>query len=178
MCSSDLKKANPGLYKSVKAQVLGLGYGMGAGRYRETAAKDGIILTEEEAQSTVRQWRTLNPKIVDFWGAFDGDIKAAVLDKSHVLKVEMPTGDYLRHFGIKYWSKEDVDPETGDKVVKRGWESITTQGDYSPNSKQPNLWGGTMTENVTQRMARDVMAEAVLRLEDAGLPVEIGRAHV
>jgi DNA polymerase len=34
-----------------------------------------------------------------------------------------------------------------------------------------NLWGGAMTENVTQRMARDVMAEAILRVEAAGFPV-------
>ena len=43
-------------------------------------------------------------------------------------------------------------------------------------SKQPNLWGGTMAENVTQRMARDVLAEAVVRLENAGLPV-VFHAH-
>jgi len=39
-----------------------------------------------------------------------------------------------------------------------------------------NLWGGVLVENVTQRMARDVLAEAVLRLEDAGFPV-IFHAH-
>jgi DNA polymerase len=179
-----LKKANPHLYKSVKAQVLGLGYGMGASRYKETAAKDGIILTDEEAKATVSTWRKLNPEIIKFWGQMDETIKAATMDRSKLLEIEMPTGDKLRHFSVRYFSKAAVDPKTGmkitdldgDTVFKRGYESFTTKGDFTPMSKQPNLWGGTITENVTQRMARDVLAEAVIRLENAGLPV-VFHAH-
>ena len=179
-----LKKANPQLYKSVKAQVLGLGYGMGAGRYKETAAKDGIILTEAEAKATVSTWRKLNPEILKFWGQMDETIKAATMDRSKLLEIEMPTGDKLRHFSVRYFSKEAIDPKTGTKITdldgdtifKHGYESFTTRGDFTPMSKQPNLWGGTMAENVTQRMARDVLAEAVIRLENAGLPV-VFHAH-
>ena len=171
-----LKKANPHLYKSVKAQVLGLGYGMGAGRYKETAAKDGIILTDVEAKATVDMWRSLNPQIIAFWRSLDETIKAATLDKAKLLEIEMPTGDVLRHFTVRHFSKMTVDPETGEKATKRGYESYTTRGDFTPMSHQPNLWGGTLTENVTQRMARDVLAEAVIRLEEAGLPV-IFHAH-
>jgi DNA polymerase len=171
-----LKKANPHLYKSVKAQVLGLGYGMGAGRYKETAAKDGIILSDAESKQTVEKWRQLNSKVVGFWRSLDESIKASLLDRSNLLEIEMPTGDYLRHFHLKHWSKKVVDEDTGEESYKRGYESYTTKGDFTPMSKQPNLWGGTLCENVTQRMARDVLAEAVLRLEDAGLPV-VFHAH-
>lgn len=171
-----LKKADPHLYKSVKAQVLGLGYGMGPGRYRETAAKDGILLSDAEAKQTVDIWRRLNPKVVGFWRTLDEDIKKAVLDRSNLLEVVMPTGDYLRHFFVKHWSKKTADEDTGEETFKRGYESFTTKGDFTPLSKQGNLWGGTLCENVTQRMARDVLAEAVLRLEDAGLPV-VFHAH-
>ena len=171
-----LKKANPGLYKSVKAQVLGLGYGMGAGRYKETAAKDGIVLTDEEAKATVDTWRKLNPKIIEFWRQMDETVKAATMDRAKLLEVVMPTGDKLRHFGVRHFSKPITDPDTGEVTTKRGYESFTTKGDFTPMSKQPNLWGGTMAENVTQRMARDVLAEAVIRLENAGLPV-VFHAH-
>jgi len=151
-----LKKANPGLYKSVKAQVLGLGYGMGAGRYKETAAKDGIVLTDEEAKATVDTWRKLNPKIIEFWRQMDETVKAATMDRAKLLEVVMPTGDKLRHFGVRHFSKPITDPDTGEVTTKRGYESFTTKGDFTPMSKQPNLWGGTLAENVTQRMARDV----------------------
>jgi DNA polymerase len=171
-----LKKANPGLYKSVKAQVLGLGYGMGAGRYKETAAKDGIVLTDEEAKATVDTWRKLNPKIIEFWRQMDETVKAATMDRAKLLEVVMPTGDKLRHFGVRHFSKPITDPDTGEVTTKRGYESFTTKGDFTPMSKQPNLWGGTLAENVTQRMARDVLAEAVIRLENAGLPV-VFHAH-
>jgi DNA polymerase len=171
-----LKKADPHLYKSVKAQVLGLGYGMGAGRYKETAAKDGITLTDLEAKATVVQWRNLNQHIVQFWGQMDQLVREACLDKAKNLEIQMPTGDVLRHFGVRAFSRNYTDEETGEVTTKKGYESFTTKGDFSPMSKQPNLWGGTLAENVTQRMARDVMAEAVIRLEEAGLPV-VFHAH-
>jgi hypothetical protein len=106
----------------------------------------------------------------------DETIKAATMDKAKLLEVVMPTGDKLRHFGVRHFSKDVTDPETGEIAKKRGYESFTTKGDFTPMSKQPNLWGGTMVENVTQRMARDVLAEAVIRLENAGLPV-VFHAH-
>jgi len=43
-------------------------------------------------------------------------------------------------------------------------------------SRQPRLWGGTLTENVTQRMARDVLADSILRLDAAGFRV-VFHAH-
>ena len=174
--SAPLKKANPGLYKSVKAQVLGLGYGMGAARYKETAAKDGILMSNDEALATVSTWRKLNPQVVTFWKDMDETIKAATLDKSKILEITLPTEDKLQHFGVRHFTHTFTDPETEEEITKRGYESFTTKGDLSPMSKQPNLWGGTMAENVTQRMARDVLAEAVVRLENAGLPV-VFHAH-
>lgn len=148
-----LKQANPKLYKLVKAQVLGLGYGMGAGRFNESVPD----LTPFEAQDAVNDWRQRNPGVVTMWRAFDSVIREAVRSRERVLALQLPTGDYLRHFSVK--------------ACRGGFESITTRADYTPGSRQMNLWGGVLTENVTQRMARDVMAEAILRLEAAGLPV-------
>lgn len=169
-----LKKKDPFLYKSVKAQVLGLGYGMGAKKYMDTAARDGIILTPVEARVVVSKWRSLNPKIVRMWQGFDEMILETSLDDSHLLEIQLPSGDYLRHFGVRATAKNYGDED--EPKTKRGYESYTTKGDFGHTSHQPNLWGGVLTENVTQRMARDVMAEAVLRLESAGLPV-IFHAH-
>jgi len=121
-------------------------------------------MTAELAESTVRDFRASNPKITALWRRFDMLIRAAAMDKAKRLGIEMPTGDFLYHFNVR------------QKAGGGNYESYAVRGDYSERSKQGRLWGGVLTENVTQRMARDVLAEAVLRLEKSGFPV-IFHAH-
>lgn len=139
-------------YTKIKNESLGCGFGMGANKYMTYAN-----VPQEEAEAVVRGFRLGNKKITDFWAKLDGLIVNACRDKSHHLAMEMPSGDLLQHFHIR---------SSG-----RGYESFTVKGDFSQQSRQPRLWGGTLTENVTQRMARDVLAEAALRLEGGGFPV-------
>lgn len=152
-----MKKGDPALYHQTKGQVLGLGFGMGTDKYA-----DIMKLPREEADRQVKEWRKHNRKIVQLWGSLDKLISSACLSSDSNLEIEMPTGDVLRHFYVKRKGK--------------GYESYTTRGDFSATSRQPSLWGGTLTENITQRMARDIMAESVVRLEKAGFPV-IFHAH-
>lgn len=139
-------------YTKIKNESLGCGFGMGATKYQTYAN-----VPPEEAAAVVEGFRKGNPKIVQFWRKLDNLIVSAARDKARHLAMEMPTGDVLQHFSVR--------------ASGRGYESFTVKGDFSQNSRQPRLWGGTLTENVTQRMARDVLAEAVLRLENGGLPV-------
>lgn len=140
-------------YTLIKNEVLGLGYGMGAAKYETYAGVDAAT-----AKTTVENFRRANPKIVIQWRKFDELIKSAALEEDKLLQLEMPSGDYLRHFYVR--------PNRF-----RGYESYTTKGDFTHASHQDSLWGGTLTENVIQRFARDVMAEAVLRLDSAGFQV-------
>lgn len=149
-----MKQADPALYKKVKAQVLGLGYGMGVARFMEQLP--GV--SEEEASGMVKDWRSRNSKITGKWKAFDRLIMDTVRAKGdQTLTIQLPTGDTLSHFLV---------------AANRygGFRSITTRADLSPSSRQNNLWGGVLVENMTQRMARDVMGESILKLEDAGIP--------
>lgn len=139
-------------YTKVKNESLGCGYGMGAAKYTTYAKVD-----EAEAKSVIAGFRANNPKIVQFWRKLDNLISSAARDKSKHLAIDMPTGDMLQYFTVR------------PKV--KGYEGFVTRGDFGFQSQQPRLWGGTLTENVTQRMARDVLANAVLNLEAAGLPV-------
>jgi DNA polymerase len=139
-------------YTKIKNESLGCGYGMGAAKYTTYAS-----VTPAEAKAVVEGFRKGNPQVVNFWRRLDNLIATAARDKSRHLALDMPTGDILQHFSIR--------------TSRGGYESFTTKGDYGHQSHQPRLWGGTLTENVTQRMARDVMANAILKLEDAGLRV-------
>ncbi len=141
-------------YTKIKNEALGCGYGMGAAKYTTYAD-----VPELEAKQIVSDFRRTNPKVVAFWKRLDNLIVSAARSDDKVLGLQLPTGDLLKHFDVR--------------ATSRGFKSITTKGDYSQASVQLRLWGGTATENVTQRMARDVLASAVVNLEKAGLPVAV-----
>jgi len=146
-----MKSVDPSYYKTIKAQVLGLGYGMGAKRFSEVLGTD-----EDESRSMVSDWRNLNRKITDKWAEMDRMIFEANRVEDRTIEMEMPTGDYLRHFNVRYQNRK--------------YSSLTTRGDNTPTSRQENLWGGVLVENMTQRMARDILGEAVIKIEEAGIP--------
>lgn len=139
-------------YTLIKNEVLGLGYGMGASRYCDYANVDAAT-----AETTVTQFRARNPRITGFWRSLDETIRTAARSQSRDIKIKMPSGEYLRYFHVR--------------GSDGGHEGYMMRGDFSHASKQSRLWGGTLAENVTQRMARDVLGNAVVSLEGAGFDV-------
>jgi DNA polymerase bacteriophage-type len=155
-----LKKSDPRFYAACKAEVLGLGYGMGAAKYIGEAAKEGIELTLEQSQQIVQAFRSNNPKIPALWNRLDEQMKQAILTPDKHLRIQMPTGDYLHHFHIRQTAKVTEDGRT-----RASFMSSKMRGVFDERGVVRNLWGGTLTENVTQRMGRDIFAEAQLRAE-------------
>lgn len=182
-----LKKEDPKKYAAYKAEVLGLGYGMGPDKFLaecdksdrimvalltkkfgrpltdEEAAKACLNMTAIAAKRVVNDFRKQNSKVPGLWHQLDRNIRDAVMDRDRMLSLVMPTGDRLNYFQVR-------------SKVSGGYEGFAIRGDFTAESRQPRLWGGTLTENITQRMARDVLAEAILKLERAGFPV-IFHAH-
>lgn len=144
-------------YTKLKNECLGCGYGMGAEKYMTYAAAVGDIVTEAEAKAIVTGFRKANPGVVKFWKRLDNLIATAARDKSKHLAMMMPSGELLQHFSLRSSGK--------------GYQSYTVKGDFTHQSLQPRLWGGTLTENVCQRMSRDLLANAIINLEDAGIRV-------
>ena len=155
-----LKHTDPARYKFAKERVLSLGYGMGAQRFQARAKTNlGLDLSLEQAQDAVTDFRESNPRIVDQWKKFQMIILAAQRSEDRTIEITMPTGDLLKHFRIR------------GKGMGKGYESLTIRDEESQASRIDNLFGGLLTENTTQRMARDVLGEAILRLEQAGIEV-------
>ncbi len=154
-------------YTLLKNECLGLGYGMGAPRFIDYGAQNGVVIPDLVARRTVAGFRANNKKIVDFWGKLDSLIRSASQDKSKMLEIAMPTGDVLRYFTVR---------AARTKAGKVGYAACKLKGNFSKEGMVYGLWGGAATENVTQRFARDILAAAVLRLEAAGFPV-IFHAH-
>jgi len=144
-------------YTLLKNECLGCGYGMGWTRFVSYAAERGVVVTDDEAKAVINAFRSNNKPIVKLWRQMDAVIRQAAVNKSRSFELEMPTGDFLKYFGVR--------------SNKGGYKGFVIKGDFGKQSIQERLWGGTLTENICQRMSRDLMAEGILRCEDAGMPV-------
>lgn len=174
-----------------KTAVLGCGYGMGAPKFQATCAKDGIEIDIDMAKTVVDVYRQSNDRIKQFWYDMENAAVAAVKNRGSVQRVgkiafkvagsflfmRLPSGRFLsypypevRAFdtpwgepkeGLTYFSTIDVSKKA--KIVEdpnnsSSWARIKT-------------YGGMLAENATQAVARDVLADAMPRLEAAGYPI-------
>lgn len=151
-----------------KIGVLGCGYGMG-GEKAHAYAKGEI--DRAMADRIVKTYRSSNTKITQFWkdveGAFLWTVKyGRPCEMARGLRFEsrpdcdlvltLPNGRELHYHRVKI--KAD---ERGDKLEV--WNGKEHKWDH--------LWGGTITENIIQAFARDILAEAFLRIEERGFRV-------
>lgn len=194
-----LKKTDPKMYGSAKIRVLALGYGLGWVKYLLKAKEHGfypVIVKEAQemldsglyvdgetekpltlddliefiARRNVQEFRRQSTLTTDVWKQFDEALETALrAPGDHNLDIEMPNGELLRHWFCRRIPKIEVDPETGEKKTRWSWMTLTVKND--PSSASYRVWGGFVTENITQRMARDVLAPKILELERAGIPV-------
>ena len=178
-----IKKGNPeyALRQRGKVAELALGYQGGVGAMR-TMDTGGLLsdLPDEEVQEIVNRWRSANPKIRDLWYAFDNAAADVIVNGGTVrvqncflareydclrgttyMTVTLPSGRKLFY----------VDPAVA--VNRWGGNSISYMGmDQSTKKwKRIETYGGKLVENCVQAIARDCLAQAIERLEAAGLPV-------
>lgn len=131
------------------------------------------FVEEEELKGLVQSWRTANPHIVNYWYEIDGAVKAAVKERkmtkvgmvtvyyqSGMLKIALPSGRVLSY----------VRPRM--TVNRFGSESVSYEG-IGTNRKWTRIesYGAKFCENIVQATARDVLAEAMLRLEKKGFDI-------
>jgi DNA polymerase len=69
-----------------------------------------------------------------------------------------------------------VDPVTGKVTILPGKEEIVADVYGEKGAETISLWGGVITENAVQALARDIFAAGLLRLDKAGIRVVL-HAH-
>ena len=167
----EITKTSP-LRQKGKISELALGYGGSTGAMTAMGALK-MGLSEEELPSLVTTWRNANPHITQFWWAVDEAAVKAVRDKkpsrvgrvgfeytSGILFVTLPSGRKLSY----------VKPKMG--VNKFGREGITYEGiGESKKWMRLETYGPKLVENIVQATSRDILAEAMLRLENAGFDI-------
>lgn len=125
-------------------------------------------------------WRQANPNIVQFWRDAEDAAIAAVQNPGETVSV----GSHIKYKKAGAWlfcrlpsgrAIAYAYPKIVDKPVPWGGTkpSLIYYGvdSFSKKWAKQDFYGGLAVENIVQAVARDVMAEAMLRVERAGYPV-------
>jgi DNA polymerase bacteriophage-type len=146
-----------------KVLVLACGYGMGPAKFADTAKGYGIELTEEEAKPFVWGWRNGNPAITWFWGEVERAVIASLAHKGYV--IHMPHEMAVRTLKGVTQIKKPNGVKLTYHNMRTGEDGLVFDGvnSISKNWQTERTYGGRLVENITQSVARDVMAEAMLR---------------
>ena len=163
---------NGHLRQKGKIAELALGYGGSVGALKAMGALQ-MGIDESELQPLVDAWRQANTKIVRFWYAVDSAVKECIKEKhntythgigfsiqSGILFITLPSGRRLAY----------VKPRIGSN--RFGGESVTYEG-VGGTKKWERLesYGAKFVENIVQATARDILAEAMLRLKSSGYAI-------
>jgi DNA polymerase len=162
-----------------KVMELALGYQGGVGAFQTMARGYGVIVSDARADELKVKWREAHPKIVRYWYDCDRAAINAVLHhgqkftagaagrqvtylaKGSFLWCRLPSGRVLCYPYPKI-VKNRFDR---DAVQYMGVDGKTKK--WGPQQ----LYGGLESENNTQAVARDLLAEALFPLETAGYNV-------
>lgn len=167
----EITKTSP-LRQKGKISELALGYGGAVGALTSMGALK-MGLAEEELPGLVSTWRSANPHITAFWWAVDEAAVTAVRDKkpskvgrvsfeykSGILFVTLPSGRKLSY----------VKPRM--LLNKFGRKGLTYEGiGESKKWMRLETYGPKLVENIVQAASRDILAEAMLRLEKEGFDI-------
>ena len=149
--------------------VHNCGYGMGGKRFAEQCAAMGIAVDGEEAKRIVSIYRQENDQIAAYWQSLEAEyleLAREALDQGEtILRYALPSGRSLTYRNPRIVQRETPWGTSQDTVEIDTLNSITRQ--WVPQK----IWGGLAVENVVQATARDLMAGAMMRLENAGYPV-------
>ena len=168
---------NGELRQKGKIATLACGYGGSSGALISMGALQ-MGLKEEELPEIIDSWREANPKIVQYWWDVEEAAMTAYKTKkrsevgkiafafwSGILWMVLPSGRRLAYL------KPRKQPN------RFGRMSLTYAG-VGQNHKwsRQETYSGRLVENATQAIARDILAEAMARMEDYGLNI-VGHVH-
>ena len=162
-----------------KIAELALGYQGGVGALINMGALD-MGLTEEELPEIVTRWRDANSKIKNLWYEMDNaaievigrggkaKVRNLILSREYdiaqgvsKLVITLPSGRCLYYINPSLGTNQFG----GSSIIYTGVDQTTKQW------KQIETYGGKLTENCVQAIARDALAGTIDRLEAAGFPI-------
>lgn len=160
-----------------KRGILGCGYGMGKDKFQGTCKQHADIeISIDFADHVVRTYREKFPSVPKLWWAQEEAAVKAVQTKkivqcgkvswgmvADVLYCRLPSGRCLAYNSPRL------------KITETPWGAEKWQLSFMTTVKgmwvRETTYGGKVVENITQAVARDLLAEAMLRVEAVGYPI-------
>ncbi len=155
-----------------KTCILGLGYGMGAEKFKNTLALGqggmSVNIDINEAQRIVNLYRQKNHKIVSFWGVCDYALRGILHNRSDSLRDDMLEYDsrgVLLPNGLRIRYPKLRRAESGFEYISnsRTYKKLQLNGKIE-DKEWTKIYGGKMTENIVQALARIVISEQMVEL--------------
>lgn len=162
---------NGHLRQKGKIAELALGYGGGIAALKAFGA-DKMGLSDNELEDIVQKWRMASPKIPQLWHDLENAAIECIRTKRTIhlpqyrniglewfedsLMLVLPTGRKLRYkeatIGSNRFDKPAIIFKSMNQTAKK-WMKTET-------------WGGKLTENLIQAIARDCLCAAMKRLKE------------
>jgi len=150
-----LKNYDKALRHKVKSIVLGCGYGMGPNKF---SAFSNMPMAEAEV--AVKTYRDKMSTVVKYWRSLDQDMVMAY-NLEEPFGLGLPSGRSMQYGKLKRMK------ETGGMNRFRYIGKLVRNGQMRDFA----LWGGILTENMSQGLARDIFSDMMIRVDAAGYPV-------
>ena len=170
---------NAQLRQKGKIATLALGYGGGVSAL-EAMGGSKLGLTEDEEKEIVKLWRDSNPRIVRMWAVIEKAAITAIKTGESVtvyrnivigkrwgmLTITLPSGRTI------CYPRAEVETEYND-----GWRGDHDIIEYEGLNQTTKKWGkvrtygGKLTENIVQAIARDILGIVILRAKAEGLNI-------
>ena len=161
--NKNITKENPIERFVGKTCILGLGYGTGASKLQHTlyTTPPGVVIDEFDAKRIVHLYRQANYMIPKLWNACDRALswfmsgtrtgRSYFLDDKQVVEItqegiRLPNKLYIRY-----------------PHLRNGLDKGLV---YSSRRGSVNIWGGAMTENIVQALARIIVGEQLLKINE------------
>ena len=140
-----------------KTAVLGLGYGMGHQRYKDTlkSGSPSVDIGDQTAQAIVTQYRSMYPNIPQLWSGMKNLLWEMITPRSNGLSygpltvrargLELPNGMQLKYPNLRHDNAEFT---------------------YTYRNEYIRTHGPRLTENVVQALARIVITDQMLDIQN------------
>lgn len=161
---------------------IGFAYGLGGAKFADYAEGYGATLTEDEGKAIIAAMREAYPAIPAFWKALEKAAKGAINEpgrcfaagphiqfgmKNGHLRMRLPNGRQLWYRNARIVQR----PAPWDHTRMLDNIEYAYQDQMTHQWTRGTTYGGSLAENATQAVSRDLLVHAMFNCEARGLPV-------
>jgi DNA polymerase len=170
-----------------KVAELALGFQGGYKAFESMAKNYGVKVPASEAKAIVKKWRAARPAVVKLWADVENAAIAAYRTKKPVeccggkvtfihdvnssnLWIRLPSSRFICLPGFR--------ASTYDGPYGTSWRLTYKRGNWTPKQgatewPRADTYGGSLVESLAQGIARDLLAWAMMELEDWGIVMHV-----